>query len=93
LQINNENGFVPIIASLMILVLLNILFTMMHRTGNTELQTSTNNLIYQKNFYAAESGIVLAAEWIKNSTYMTLSGQLQHYAKAGIELNLNYFYR
>jgi hypothetical protein len=64
-EIINENGYMTIIASLVFLVLLTIIGTMALRTSSTEIQVSTNNLIYQKNFYAAESGIALAPEWIK----------------------------
>jgi len=62
---NNENGAISIIVTLLMLVLLTIMSTAALRTSITELKIATNYLIYQKNFYVAESGINWAPEWIK----------------------------
>jgi len=61
-QLQNENGYVIIIA-LMILSILTIIGTASLRTSITETQISTNSLIYHMNFYAAESGIALGPLW------------------------------
>ena len=61
----NENGAISIIITLLMLVLLTILATAMLRTSRIELKIATNDLIYQKCFYAAESGINWAPDWIK----------------------------
>jgi hypothetical protein len=52
----NEKGSV-IIAAVMVLALLTIITFMAMNTSNTELQISSNALIYKKTFYAAEAGL------------------------------------
>jgi hypothetical protein len=37
------------------------------RTSITEVQISTNNTIYHKNFYTAEGGLNMAPEWTRNN--------------------------
>ena len=61
----NENGAISIIITLLMLVLMTILATAGLKTSIVELKIATNELIYQKCFYAAESGINLAPDWIK----------------------------
>jgi hypothetical protein len=93
MQINNENGFFTIIASLLILVLLTILGTMALRTSNTELQIATNEIIYQTNFYAAESGIASAPEWIKLNLAEGDFTNVDYLGEFDMQLNgANHFY-
>jgi len=56
--IRNEQGSVIIIA-VMVLALLTIIGISSMKTSITEQQISTNHLIYNMNFYAAESGIAV----------------------------------
>jgi hypothetical protein len=91
--INNENGALTIIASLMILVLLTILGTMALRTSITELQGATNALIYQKNFYVAESGIALAPEWVKLNLAESDFNNVDYIGEFDMQLDgANHFY-
>jgi hypothetical protein len=59
--VGNENGAV-LIAALMILVLLTIIGIASTMVSNTEIQISTNELVYQQNFYRAEGATIEAAE-------------------------------
>jgi len=94
MQINNENGAFTIIASLLILVLLTILGTMALKTSNTELQQiAINALIYHKNFYAAESGIALAPDWIKSNLAKSDFNNVDYFGEFDMPLNGgNHFY-
>jgi len=62
--INNENGFVLIIA-IMVLVLLTIIGISASNTSINEIQTSTNSLLYERAFYTAESGLEHLKELLK----------------------------
>jgi len=58
----NEDGYV-IVMALMILSILTVIGVAGIRTSITEVQISTNHLIYNMNFYAAESGIAIGPLW------------------------------
>jgi hypothetical protein len=63
----NEDGAISIIITLSMLVLMTILATAGLKTSIVELKIATNELIYQKCFYAAEAGINWAPDWIKTN--------------------------
>ena len=63
----NENGAISIIITLLMLVLMTILATAGLKTSIVELKIATNEVIYQKCFYAAEAGINWAPDWIKTN--------------------------
>ena len=63
MPINNERGSIIVIAVL-ILALLSIIGVSALKTSITEQQISTNHLIYQMNFYAAESGAPHGILWL-----------------------------
>jgi hypothetical protein len=93
MQINNENGAFTIVATLMILVLLTILGTAALRTSNTEIQIAKNELIYQTNFYAAESGIASAPDWIKSNLAENDFTDVDYLGEFDMQLNgSNHFY-
>ena len=54
--VKNENGYVLVIA-IMILSLLTIIGISASTTSITEVQTSTNSLLYERAFWTAESGL------------------------------------
>jgi hypothetical protein len=64
-MLKNQNGSV-MIATLIILVLLTIIGISSVRTSNTEVKITTNMLLHQIAFYAAESGISVAPLWVRN---------------------------
>ena len=65
MPINNERGSVVIITAVLILALLTIIGISSMKTSITELQISTNHMISQMNFYAAESGAPHGSLWLK----------------------------
>ena len=85
--VNNDNGALTIIASLMILALLTIMGMMALRTSNSELQIATNELIYQKNFFAAESGIAMAPEWIRLNLAESDFNNISYHGEFGMQLD------
>ena len=56
--VNNEDGAMLIMASVMILILLTIISISASRTANTEIQIASNEYFYQKNFYCAEGAAI-----------------------------------
>jgi hypothetical protein len=62
--VNNECGYVLVIA-IMILALLTIIGISASNTSTTEVQTSTNSLLYERAFYTAESGMEHLKELLK----------------------------
>jgi Tfp pilus assembly protein PilX len=52
----NQEGFI-IIAAVMMLALLTIIAVSALNTSTTEVQIATNDLLYEKTFYAAEAGL------------------------------------
>jgi hypothetical protein len=60
--LKNEDGYLLIMATLMVLVLLTILGIAASRTANTELSVATNELVYQRNFFLAEGAVIEAVE-------------------------------
>jgi Tfp pilus assembly protein PilX len=67
-NLNNEDGYFLILATLMILVLLTILGVAASRTSNTEIMVSANEMVYQRNFYMAEGALIEAIDILANST-------------------------
>jgi type IV pilus assembly protein PilX len=63
-QAKNEQGSV-IVAALMILVLLTIIGIAATNMSTTEIGISTNSLLYERAFYAAEAGLEHAKESLK----------------------------
>ena len=60
----NEDGYI-IIAALLILALLTIISVSAINMSTTELKIATNELLYEKAFYAAESGLQHLTELLK----------------------------
>jgi Tfp pilus assembly protein PilX len=60
----NQHGAV-LYGVLMVLLLLTIIGIASTKVSNTEVQTSTNELIYQQNFYRAEGATMEAAELLE----------------------------
>ena len=72
-NLNNEDGYFLILATLMILVLLTILGVSASRTANTEITVAANEMVYQRNFYLAEGALMEAVDGLANhSSLMTL---------------------
>ena len=65
----NEKGYI-IIAALLILALLTIISVSAINMSTTELKISTNELLYEKAFYAAEAGLQHVTELLR-SQYLT----------------------
>ena len=63
-HLNNKRGSV-IVAALMILALLTILGFAATNMSNTELNISTNSLLYERAFYTAEAGLERAKESLR----------------------------
>jgi hypothetical protein len=53
---DSEEGYV-IIATILVLAMVTVIASMAINTSTTEVQISTNALLYQKTFYAAEAGL------------------------------------
>ena len=74
----NQNGYI-IIAALLILALLTIISVSAINMSRTELQISTNELLYEKAFYAAESGLqhlteLLRIQYVAGNSAILASG-------------------
>jgi hypothetical protein len=67
----DEDGFV-IVAGLLVLALVTIIGVMSVRTSSEDIDISTNNLIYQRSFYAAEA----ARAYVRNSPMLYGSGNI-----------------
>ena len=65
--IQNENGYMAILASLMILALLTILGVAASKSANTEVLMSGNEIRYQRNFYRAEGAAMEATDILQNA--------------------------
>ena len=63
-KVNNENGSV-IVAAIMFLVLLTIIGIAATNMSSTESSISTNSLLYERSFYAAEAGLEQSKESLK----------------------------
>ena len=69
----NENGYIIIVA-LLILALLTVISVSAINMSMTELKISTNELLYEKAFYAAEAGLQHVTELLR-SQYLTGTAQ------------------
>jgi hypothetical protein len=68
MNLNNEDGYFLILATLMILVLLTILGVASSRTANTEITVAANEMVYQRNFYMAEGALMEAIDNLANTS-------------------------
>ena len=68
MNLNNEDGYFLILATLMILVLLTILGVAASRTANTEITVAANEMVYQRNFYMAEGALMEAIDILANTS-------------------------
>ena len=57
-NLNNHNGAIMILLSMMILMLLTIISWAASKTANTEVKIARNEYLYHHNFYCAEGAIV-----------------------------------
>ena len=74
----NQTGYI-IIAALLILALLTIISVSAINMSRTELQISSNELLYEKTFYAAESGLhhlteLLRIQYVAGNSAILASG-------------------
>jgi len=74
----NQKGYI-IIAALLVLALLTIISVSAINMSRTELQISTNELLYEKAFYAAESGLqhlteLLRIQYVAGNSAILASG-------------------
>lgn len=69
--VNNENGYMAIMASLMILALLTILGVAASKSANTEVLMTGNEIRYQRNFYRAEGAAMEAADILQNAANLS----------------------
>jgi hypothetical protein len=91
--LRNENGYVIVLA-ILILSILTIIGVSALQTSRTEVQISTNSLIYHKNFYAAESAAILSFDWLRGnldeSDYLDID-YIGEYQKSDFEFPVNSF--
>jgi hypothetical protein len=82
----NQEGFI-IIAAVMMLALLTIIAVSALNTSTTEVKIATNELLYEKSFYAAESGIqhlkqLLRSQVVKYQAVNPVSGTVPNWSFA-----------
>ncbi|CAB5100437.1 hypothetical protein D3OALGA1CA_3289 [Olavius algarvensis associated proteobacterium Delta 3] len=65
--VRNEDGTVMVIA-LLIMAILTILGLSAIDTSNVEIQITSNERIYKRNFYKAEAAVIAAAQQLEEST-------------------------
>ena len=83
LIIRNEEGSL-IVGAIMVLLLLTIIGISASNTSITEVQMSTNSLLYERTFYTAESGLehiieLLKVPFIAQNTVALASGTLPNW--------------
>jgi len=61
-NLNNRNGAIMILLSMMILMLLTIISYAASKTASTEVKIARNEYLYHNNFYCAEGAIVQAID-------------------------------
>ncbi len=66
-KVNNEDGFVLVIALLILLILI-VIGTAATNTSTIELQISGNEKVAKNNFYNAEASVYELAQTLENST-------------------------
>ena len=71
--LQNENGALTILLSVMLLVLLTIISMAASRTAGTELKIAGNEYLYQRCFYNAEGAIMQAVDLLDTSVSPTES--------------------
>jgi len=67
----SDDGYMAILASMMMLVLLTILGVAASRTANTEVLMSGHEIKYQRNFYRAEGAAMEAADILQNAANLS----------------------
>jgi len=70
--LQNENGTVMVI-SLLIMAILTILGISAIDTSNVEIQITSNERVYKRNFYKAEAAVIAAAQQLEEATPAQLS--------------------
>lgn len=65
--LTNEDGYMAILASMMILTLLTVLGLVASQSANTEVLMSGNEIRYQRNFYRAEGAAMEAADILQHA--------------------------
>jgi hypothetical protein len=66
-QLNTEDGYMAIIASIGILVLLTIVSISISRVASNEISMAGNESVYQRNFYLAEGAMMEAVDLLDNN--------------------------
>jgi Tfp pilus assembly protein PilX len=66
-RLNTEDGYMAIIASLGILVLLTIVSISISRVASNEISMAGNETVYQRNFYLAEGAMMEAVDRLDNN--------------------------
>jgi Tfp pilus assembly protein PilX len=64
--INNQDGYLLLLSTIMLLALLTIISIAASRTASTEVQIAGNDLTYQRNFYLAEGAVMEAVDRLAN---------------------------
>jgi hypothetical protein len=66
-RLNTEDGYMAIIASIGILVLLTIVSISISRVASNEISMAGNETVYQRNFYLAEGAMMEAVDLLDNN--------------------------
>ena len=90
---DSEEGYV-IIATILILAMVTVIASMAINTSTTEVQISTNALLYQKTFYAAEAGLehslkLLEGFFVANNATKVKTGATADWNFALVGSNVN----
>jgi hypothetical protein len=78
--LKNEDGYLSILAALVILTLLTVIGISASRVANTEATMAKNEVLYKRNFYLAEGAALEAAD------HLTKYGNLRDNSKAWMEM-------
>ena len=65
--LKNEDGYLTILGSLLILGLLTVISISGSKMARTEVSIAKNEIIYQRNFYLAEGATTEAIDYLENS--------------------------
>ena len=64
--VKNEKGYFLIMSTILLLALLTIISIAATNTANTEVQTASNDMVYQRNLYLAEGAALEAVDRLEN---------------------------
>ena len=64
--LKSQDGYMAIVAALVILVLISIIGLSASRVANTEVAMSRNEILYHRNFYMAEGAAIEAVDELEN---------------------------